>query len=128
MHATFCQAKQVTSESHPLELTAIFPHCRMASPIFIGCCAPGEVLFSVSLLHVLQPTWVTAGGFNSHPATISSLATTPSFACCSLNYFHSCLSLSSYHFLKRPWVLLCLLTTHHLSSFMSCFWEELKDA
>lgn len=63
-------------------------------PIFSGCCAPGDVLFSVSLLQVLWPR------SNSHPATISSSVTTPSFACCSLNYSHSCFSPCSHHFLE----------------------------
>lgn len=98
------------SEGHPLEFTAGFPHCRMASPILTGCCAPGEVLFSVSLLHALWPCC------NSCPLTISSCVTTPSFACCSLNYFHSCLSPCSHHFLKMS--LNAAVSPHHPSPFL----------
>lgn len=80
----------------------------MASPVFNGCCAPGEVLFFDSLLHVLWPCC------NSCPATINSSVTTLSFICYSLNYFHSFHPLP-FTFLKTPWMLLCLLTTFLVS-------------
>lgn len=54
---------------------------------------------------------------NSHPATISSSVTTPSFACCSLSYFHSCLSPCSHHFLKTS--LDAVVSPHHPPPFLS---------
>lgn len=116
-HTRFCPTSRCVW-SPPFESTAIFPHTRRGSPIFSGCCAPGEVLFSVSLLHVLWPCC------NSHPATISSSVTTPSSACCSLDYFHSRLSPCSHHLLKTS--LDAAVPPHHLYCFVSCFWEELK--
>lgn len=104
MHTRFCLTCRCVW-SPPFESTAIFPHSRRVSPIFSGCCAPGDVLFSVSLLQVLWPR------SNSHPATISSSVTTPSFACCSLNYSHSCFSPCSHHLLKTS--LDAAVSPHH---------------
>lgn len=92
------------SEALPLNPQQFFPTAEGVPHLQWLLCTWGRFIFCL-------PTPCAVPCCNSHPATISSSVTTPSFACCSLNYSHSCLSPCSHHLLKTS--LDAAVSPHH---------------